>query len=115
MSIFTDFEAFITTKAWPFIRNIGKAAVKAEIDALAPIAAQLVAGAEQAIVQAAASGNVGNLGSVLGALVTQTAVQAQSASIAAGATSILSAVGTALAANATTANNLAVAAKPTGQ
>ena len=112
MSIFTDIENFITTKAWPFLKNIGKSVVQAESTALAPIATELVAGAEQAIVSAATNGQLGSLGSTLGSLVTQTAVKAEAAGISAGATSIFTALGTALATNPTTANNLAVTAKP---
>lgn len=111
MSFFTSLENFITTKAWPFLKNVGKDVVQAEANALAPIAAELVAGAEQSIVSAAASGQLGSLGSTLGSLVTQTAVKAEAAGIAAGATSIFTALGTALATNPTTAANLAVAPK----
>lgn len=112
MSIFTDIENFITTKAWPFLKNIGKSVVQAEINNLEPIAVKLVAEAENAIVQAAASGSLSNLGAVLGDLITKTAAQAETTAISAGATSLLSSIGTALAANPTTATSLAVAPKP---
>lgn len=112
MSIFTDIENFVTTKVWPFLKNIGKATVQAEITNLEPIASTLVASAEQDIVTAAASGSLSNLGAVLGALVTKTAVQAEATAVTAGATSILASVGTALATNTTTAASLAPAAKP---
>lgn len=112
MSIFTTLENFITTKAWPFIKNIGKDVVQAEITQLQPIAVAMVGSAETAIVQAAASGSLASLGTVLGDLVTKTATQAESAAITGGATSLLSAIGEALATNPNTANSLAVAAKP---
>jgi hypothetical protein len=110
MSIFADFENFITTKAWPFLRNIGKATVTAEITALTPIATTLAAEAQTDIVTAAASGSLSNLGAVLGALVTKTAAQAEAQAITAGATSLLASVGTALATNTTTATSLTPAA-----
>lgn len=112
MSVFTDIENFVTTKVWPFLRNIGKSVVTAEINNLVPIATAAVAEAQTEIVAAAASGSINNLGAVLGALVTKTAAQAESAAITAGATSILASVGTALAVNTTTATALAPAAKP---
>lgn len=110
MNIFTEIESFITTTAWPFIKNIGKTVVKAETTALAPIAVKLVAGAEGDIVSAAASGSLSQLGAVLGKLVTDTATEAEGAAISAGATSLLTSVGTALANNPTTATSLAPAA-----
>lgn len=113
MSIFSDIESFITTKAWPFLKNIGKSVVQAEINNLEPIAAKLVSDAEGAIVRAAASGSVSNLGAVLGDLVTKTAAQAEMTAVSAGATSLLSSIGTALAANPNTATSLAVVPKPT--
>ena len=112
MSIFSDIEAFITTKVWPFLKNIGKATVQAEIANLTPIAVSAVAEAEADVVSAAASGSLANLGTTLGALVTKTAVKAEATGITAGATSILASVGTALATNPTTATSLAPAAKP---
>lgn len=112
MSIFSDIESFITTKAWPFLKNIGKSVVQAEITNLTPIATTLVADAEQDIVTAAASGSLSSLGGVLGALVAKTATQAEAAGITAGATSLLSAVGTELANNTTTATFLAPTPKP---
>ena len=105
MSIFSDIEAFITTKVWPFLKNIGKATVQAEIANLTPIAVSAVAEAEADVVSAAASGSLANLG-------TTTAVKAEATGITAGATSILASVGTALATNPTTATSLAPAAKP---
>lgn len=110
MNIFSELENFITTTAWPFIKNIGKTVVKAETAALQPIAVKLVAGAESAIVSAAASGSLSQLGTVLGKLVTDTAVEAEGASISAGATSLFTSLGTALASNPTTATSLAPAA-----
>jgi len=112
MSIFTDIENFITTKVWPFLKNIGKSVVQAEVNNLMPIATQLVADAEHEVVQAAASGSLSNLGNVLGGLVVKAAAQAESTAISAGATSLLASVGTALAANPNTANSLAIAPKP---
>lgn len=112
MSIFSDIENFITTKAWPFLKNIGKSVVQAEIKNLDPIATKLVADAEGAIVQAAASGSLSNLGAVLGDLVTKTAAEAEMAAVSAGATSLLTSIGTALATNAATATSLAVTPKP---
>ena len=92
MSIFSDIEAFITTKVWPFLKNIGKATVQAEIANLTPIAVSAVAEAEADVVSAAASGSLANLGTTLGALVTKTAVKAEATGITAGATSILASV-----------------------
>lgn len=111
MSIFTDIEAFVTTKVWPFLKNVGKATVTAEINSLIPIATSAVAQAEGDVVSAAASGSLSNLGAVIGALVTKTAAQAEATAITAGATSILASVGTALATNPTTAVALAPAVK----
>lgn len=110
MSIFAQIEAFIETKVWPFLKNIGKVAVQAEIQTLEPIAVALVSQVEGAIVSAATSGSLSDLGAVLGKLVTDTAVEAQGKALAAGATSILAAVGTALATNAATSTALAVPA-----
>lgn len=111
MSIFSDIEAFVTTKVWPFLKNVGKSVVQAEIASLQPVAEKLVASAEADVVAAAASGSTANLGAVLGKLVADTAAQAETLTITAGATSILASVGTALATNATTAPSLAVAPK----
>ncbi len=112
MSIFSDIEAFVTTKVWPFLKNIGKSAVQAEITTLQPVAEKLVASAEADVVAAAASGSTANLGVVLGKLISDTAAQAETLTITAGATSLLSSVGTALATNTTTAPSLAVSPKP---
>lgn len=111
MSIFADIENFISTKVWPFLRNIGKSVVTAEINNLVPIATSAVAEAEGAVVAAAASGSLSNLGAVIGGIVTKTAAQAEATAVTAGATSLLASIGTALATNTTTAISLAPVAK----
>lgn len=111
MSIFTDIENFVTTKVWPLLKNVGKEAVQAEIANLQPLAVTAVSEAEAAVVSAAASGSLANLGTVLAGIVTKTAANAEAKAVTAGATSLLASVGTALATNPTTAPALAVAPK----
>ena len=114
MSLFTEFETFISSTVWPFLKNVGKSAVKAEANALEPIATKLVASAESAVIAAAASGSTAQLGTVLGKLITDTAAQAETTAITAGATSLLVSVGAALASNPNTALNLAPAQPAAG-
>lgn len=113
MHLFDQIAAFFAGHVVPFLKNIGKAVVKAEIDALHPIATKLVAAAEGAVVSAAASGSLTQLGAVLAGLLKDTAAEAESSAVSAGATSLLAAIGTALATNTTTATSLAPA--PTTQ
>lgn len=107
MHFFDEIATFFTGHIVPFLKNLGRAIVKAEIDSLKPIAEKVVADAASAVVSAAASGSTKQLGAVLAGIVTQAAADAESASISAGASAILASVGTALATNPATATNLA--------
>lgn len=109
MHLFDAITAFFTSHVLPFLKNIAKAAVKAEIDSLKPIAEKAVADAASAVLVAAASGSTKQLGTAIGNIITQVAADAETAAITAGATSILTSVGTALATNPTTATSLAPA------
>lgn len=112
MNIFSAIENYISSTVWPFLKNVGKKVVHDEIAALKPIMTKLVEEAGPAVVQAAASGSIGQLGSVLGDLVKTAAVAAENAAVSAGATSLFAALGTALASNPTTATSLAPAPPP---
>lgn len=107
MHLFDEIAAFFTSHVVPFLKNLAKTVVKAEIDALKPIAEQAVADAAHTIIAAATTGNTASLGAAIGAIVADTAAKAQAAAITAGASSILASVGTALANNPDTATNLA--------
>lgn len=109
MHLFDEITSFFTGHVVPFLKNLGKAVVKAEIDSLKPLAEKAVADAAGAIVSAAASGSTAQLGAVLGSIINAAAADAQGKAITAGASAILAAVGTALATNTTTATNLAPA------
>lgn len=106
MSIFTDIENFITTKVWPFLRNIGKSVVQAEINQFEPEATAVVAEMADAVTSAKSTPD---LGQALASIIIKATANAGERAIAAGASAILASVGTALATNTTTATSLAPA------
>ena len=80
-----------------FFEGLFKSVVSSEVAALQPIATQVVANATTDIATAAATGKLSSLGTVLGALISQTATQAEAAGIVAGIGSLGATVTAALA------------------
>lgn len=105
MSLFGAIENILTTKVWPFLKNIGKEVVQAEINVFEPLAVETVAEMTAAV---AGAKSTAEMGQALSAIILKSTSNATDKAVIAGASAILAGVGTALSNNSGTANSLAV-------
>lgn len=92
-SIWTDFVNFWENDVWAGLKKLFSTTISAEVQALTPIATQVISTIENDL---KAATNLSQIGTIVGGAFSAVASQAEAAAVSAGASSLITVVSSAL-------------------
>ena len=108
-TIWQDFVNFWENDIWAGLKHLFSTTISAEVQALTPIATQVISTIESDL---RAATNLGQVGTIIGSAFTSVASQAEAAAISAGASSLITVVSSALGSVLDTATPVAPPSPP---